>query len=84
MENPTDLEKIKKYLTDKLDIASKPEDLVSIKSEFLGKKGYLGKMISDMSKMPVEQKKEFGLKINILKKEIEEQIEFHENKLKEQ
>ena len=84
MDNPTDLEKIKKYFVEKLEVVSKSEDLMSIKSEFLGKKGYLGKMLSDMSKIPVEQRKEYGMQINILKKEIEEQINSYENKLKEQ
>lgn len=83
MDNPTDLEKIKKYLIEKLEVASKPEDLVLIKSEFLGKKGYLGKMLVDMGKIPVEQRKEYGTQINILKKEIEEQINSYGNKLKE-
>ena len=84
MDNPNDLENIKKYLNDKLAVASSAEDILKIKLEFSGKKGFLGKMLSDMGKIPAEQRKDYGIKLNLLKKEVEDLITSHELNLKEQ
>ena len=80
MNNLEDVESIKKYLDDRLDNASSAEDVLKIKLEFLGKKGFISKMLADMSKIPAEKRKEYGIKINSLKDEIEGVIELHSKK----
>ena len=80
MDNLGDIESIKKYLDDRLDNASSAEDVLKIKLEFLGKKGFISKMLADMSKIPAEKRKEYGIKINSLKDEIEGVIELHSKK----
>jgi phenylalanyl-tRNA synthetase alpha chain len=80
MDNLGDIESIKKYLDDRLDNASSAEDVLKIKLEFLGKKGFISKMLADMSKVPPEKRKEYGIKINSLKNEIEGVIDLHSKK----
>lgn len=82
MENPNDLENVKKYLDEKLESAITVDDILKIRLEFLGKKGFLGKMLSDMSKTPPDQRKDYGVKLNLLKKEVEETINAYESSLK--
>ena len=38
---------------------------------FLGKKGEIAELMKDLKSAPAEQKKEFGQKINLLKKDVE-------------
>jgi len=80
MDNLGDIESIKKYLDDRLDNASSAEDVLKIKLEFLGKKGFISKMLADISKVPPEKRKEYGIKINSLKNEIEGVIDLHSKK----
>jgi phenylalanyl-tRNA synthetase alpha chain len=80
MDNLEDIESIKKYLDDRLDNASSAEDVLKIRLEFLGKKGFISKMLADMSKIPAEKRKEYGIKINSLKDEIEGVIDLHSKK----
>ena len=80
MDNLDDIESIKKYLDDRLDNASSAEDVFKIRLEFLGKKGFISKMLADMSKIPAEKRKEYGIKINSLKDEIEGVIDLHSKK----
>ena len=80
MDNLEDIESIKKYLDDRLDNASSAEDVFKIRLEFLGKKGFISKMLADMSKIPAEKRKEYGIKINSLKDEIEGVIDLHSKK----
>lgn len=74
METFTDTENIKKQLLEKLHSSSSLENVQTIKSEFLGKKGMVSNLLSDIKDVPNDQKKEYGLKLNSLKKEIEEII----------
>ena len=74
MDNFNDLENVKAYLLERLKSASSFDDVSKVKSEFLGKKGFLGKVTSDIAKVPAERRKEYGIRLNLLKKEIEDQI----------
>jgi len=74
MNNQSDLENIKKYLSERLESCADEGDISKIKVEFLGKKGFIGKMLSEMGNIPVEERKDYGTKINSLKNEVEEMI----------
>ncbi len=74
MDNSNELENVKKYLTERLESSKNNDDISKIRFEFLGKKGIIGKMLLDMDKVPAEGRKEYGMKMNFLKKEIEEMI----------
>jgi phenylalanyl-tRNA synthetase alpha chain len=47
------------------------ENLKRIKAAYLGKKGYITKLLKNISSLPVEEKKNYGEMINSLKKEAE-------------
>ena len=49
--------------------------LESLRLKFLGKKGLVADIMSKFREVPVEQKKEFGQKVNALKTKIENSIE---------
>ena len=80
MDNFNDLENVKAYLLERLKSASSFDDISKVKSEFLGKKGFLGKLTSDIAKVPTERRKEYGIRLNLLKKDIEDQISTYEKK----
>jgi len=57
--------------------------LESLRLKFLGKKGLVADIMSKFREVPVEQKKEFGQKVNALKTKIENSIEEIKNALAE-
>ena len=50
-------------------------ELETIRVKYLGKKGYITDIMSKFREVPVDQKKEFGQKVNALKNKIESAIE---------
>ena len=60
------------------------EDLNSFRVEYLGKKGVLNSLFSSFKGVPVEQKKEFGLSINSLKRLVQEKIEGYKDSFEDE
>ncbi len=56
-------------------------DLNNIKVKFLGKKGLITSLTSNMASLSIEEKKEVGREANTLKNEIEERIKKEEEEL---
>lgn len=66
--------KIAKIIEDFTNAAKDASDSTSVEKlrvAFLGKKGEIAELMKDLKSAPAEQKKEFGQKINQLKKEVE-------------
>ena len=60
-------------------------DLMNLKSNYLGKKGEITKLAANIKNLSVEEKKEVGSKLNLLKKEAEllisEKFKFLKNEI---
>ena len=56
------------------------EDLQNLKSEFLGKNGFVTNEFKKMSQFNLDQKKEFSIQLNEIKNSINDNLS---NKLKE-
>jgi len=74
------------YKTD-IDKCQNLKELEEVKIKYLGRNGLVNQMLSKIKEIPVEQKKEYGQKVNLLKKEIEQEInkkqkELEKNKIK--
>ena len=54
--------------------SSDPNEIEAFRIKMLGKKGLITELLSEFRNVPIEQKKEFGQKINILKKTTQEKI----------
>ena len=54
--------------------ASDSASVEKLRVAFLGKKGEIAELMKDLKSAPAEQKKEFGQKINLLKKDVEERL----------
>ena len=69
--------KIAKIMEDFSEAARSASDSTSVEKlrvAFLGKKGEVAELMKDLKSAPSEQKKEFGQKINQLKKEVESRL----------
>jgi len=61
------------------------EELEVMKNRYLGKKGLIKNLMENIKNISdVEQKREYGVRINTIKKEIEEKIKIIEKKLREE
>ena len=58
------IEEIKLLIEDKTKSINTLEELQNIKSEFMGKNGYITEIQSMIKEIPNEKKKEFGIKLN--------------------
>ena len=65
---------VEKKFDDEIKTVSSLEELESVRVKYLGKKGYITDIMSKFREVPVEQKKEFGQKVNALKGKIENVI----------
>lgn len=54
--------------------AESAEELENLRLKFLSKKGILNDLMADFRNVPVEQKKEVGQKLNLLKSELQEKF----------
>ncbi|MDP5039057.1 MAG: phenylalanine--tRNA ligase subunit alpha [Candidatus Gracilibacteria bacterium] len=75
------LEEIKKYFIDNLENIKIQESLKELEGEILGKKGRLNDILKGLKDLSVDEKKEFGLASNELKKFIQEQIEIKKTEI---
>lgn len=66
---------IEKSYDEKIAKVTSPTELENVRLEFLGKKGLIADIMTKFREVPVEQKKEFGQKVNALKNKIETGIE---------
>ena len=66
---------LKKQFEEKVKGASAPTDLEQLRIEFLGKKGPVASLMSELRDIPNEHKKEAGQKINEVKQFIEAAIQ---------
>jgi phenylalanyl-tRNA synthetase alpha chain len=60
------------------------ENLEETKLQFLGRSGKLTQAMKEITKVPVEKRKEFGLLANEVKQTIEDALEIQKSKLKKQ
>ena len=67
-------EEIKKLFEEKISALNTSEAVEELRVEFLGKKGLVSGLMSELKNVPNEEKKEFGRIVNVLKQEIEEKI----------
>ena len=58
------IEEIKLLIEEKTKNINTLEELQNIKSEFMGKNGYITEVQSMIREIPNEEKKEFGMKVN--------------------
>ena len=70
--NHTDLEGL---LREDLETCNKEQDLIQIKSKYIGKKGFLTKLFSSLKEIEPENRKNFGAKLNQVKITITQIIE---------
>ena len=54
--------------------SSDPNEIEAFRIKMLGKKGLITGLLSEFRNVPVEQKKEFGQKINVLKKATQDKV----------
>ena len=73
-------ESLKKDYNDDIDI----KQLNDLKIKYLGKKGLITELNSEIKNIPNEEKKEFGMKVNELRKEFQDFYDKIKNKLDEE
>lgn len=78
------IEEIKLLIEDKLGNINTMEELLNIKSEFMGKNGYITEVQSMIKEVPNEEKKEFGMKVNEVRTLFNTKYEEIKNRLEEE
>ena len=69
-----DWAKLKEEYLKKLQAVSSEEQLEKLRTELFGKKGEITALMKQVMELPIEQRKEFGRNINLLKSELEASI----------
>ena len=69
------MEELLKSLEEKIKNVKNINELNDIKAEYLGKKGSISALSSNMGSMTIEEKKEFGMKLNDIKNKATELLE---------
>ena len=77
------LEDIRLSFDKSLSQASSSRDIEDIRVKYLGKNGLLGEQMKKIASLPVEERKEFGAKVNILRDYLNEKISILTNKFAE-
>ena len=75
-------EKLKELFKKKSAEAGKVSELEELRIEFLGKKGHIANLMSELRALPNDQKKEAGQKINTIKQFIESSMQERLQELK--
>ena len=75
-------EKLKELFRKKAADADKVSELEELRIEFLGKKGHIANLMSELRALPNDQKKEAGQKINTIKQFIESSMQERLQELK--
>lgn len=83
MINNEEVNKILNEANEKIDNCQNINLLNDIKVEYLGKKGIVTSLLSNIASLTIEEKKEFGKLVNIAKKEIDEKITIKRDELVE-
>lgn len=78
------IENLAQELRESLKECNDLKSFEAIKVTFTGKSGYLAQEMQKMGKLPPEDKKEFGQKINVIKQEINSLLEQKKHYLEEQ
>lgn len=78
------LEKIKQQFNDELNRVESKDELERVRVAFLGKKGLVTDALKGLRDLSAEDKKTFGMQVNVLKNEIEEAIVEYQKKIEEQ
>ena len=78
------IEEIKLLIEDKTKNINSLEELSNIKSEFMGKNGYITEVQSMIKEVPNEEKKEFGMKLNDVRTLFNTKYDEIKNRLEEE
>ena len=65
---------VKTLFDEKINSVTTSEQVEELRVEFLGKKGLVAALMSELKNVPNEEKKAFGQEVNVLKTEIETKI----------
>ena len=74
METNEKIRNIKEELNKELERVEKQQELVEVKAKYLGKKGLVTELTANMKDLSIEEKKELGQLVNLLKNEVTEMI----------
>ena len=77
------IEELKKELSKKIVSIDKEEMLSIVKAEYLGKKGKITELSQGIKDVPVEERKDFGMLLNDVKKYANDLFEEKDNEIKE-
>ena len=69
-----ELKKIVSNAINEIKEAKKENDLLNIKSKYLGKKSKLAELMSNLKSMSIEEKKKYGSLFNKIKKDLESKV----------
>ena len=69
------MEELLKSLEEKVSKVSNINELNDIKAEYLGKKGSISALSSNMANLSIEEKKEYGMKLNEIKTKANDLLE---------
>lgn len=75
MDLQNQIESLKKAFREKLATAKTSEEFEQIRIEFLSRKGKLAELLGTLKTLSIEEKREFGPKLNALKQELEDAFE---------
>lgn len=78
------INEIKSDIMDELQNLNNMNDLNELKVKYLGKKGKINELTSLMSKLDIEQKKEFGKLLNELKDNVNHMLEETKNNIEQE
>ncbi|MDR2777969.1 MAG: phenylalanine--tRNA ligase subunit alpha [Rickettsiales bacterium] len=78
------IESIKKNFLDRLDKVENPSQIRNLRADFLGKKSEIGELMKELNSLSLEQRRDFGSKINELKDFISQEIDRIENNFNEE
>ena len=78
------IEQIKLEFREKLAEIKDNNELEQLRIAFLGKKGQVTELLKNLGKLSVEEKKEMGKLVNVLKKDVEDEISAKREHLKEE
>jgi len=76
------IENLKKEALEKLEKSINIVDLENIEKEYLGKKGKIRELSSSMKDLKIEERKEFGVKLNEFSNFLKEKIELKKKAIK--
>ena len=75
MDLQNQIESLKKIFNEKIAAAKNSADIEQIRIEFLSRKGKLSELLGSIKSLSIDEKREFGPKLNALKQELESAFE---------